>query len=202
MPRGCFYGKSRRRAYTTEYCRISAIAFKPLLKDKSGYYTLTSDQLSDQHKQFELIWGGDDHVVVQFTIDQKKITLHLIQDERSASNKLYIICPHCHTRRQHLYAATNTYACRGCLRLHYPSQSERKNVRLRRKMRNKRIKIWGEDWPHVTNLFENAHSWPKPKGLHWKTFFKGLDELAQLEIKYWPNARSQFDKMLKRKNLI
>jgi len=198
MPRGCFYSTSRTRAYTTEYCRISAIAFKPLLKGRLGNYTLKSDQLSEQHKQFKLLAAGDDYVTVQFIIEQRIITLYLIQDERSASNKLYIICPHCKTRRQHLYAASKTYACRGCLKLHYPSQSERKNVRLRRKMRTKRIKIWGEDWPGVTNLFENAHSWPKPKGLHWKTFFKLLDELDQLEIQYWPIARRKFDKMFKK----
>ncbi|MFT6909352.1 MAG: hypothetical protein ACJAS1_006068, partial [Oleiphilaceae bacterium] len=170
MPRGCFYGKSRRRVYTTECCRISAIAFKPLLNNKSGYYTITGDQLSDQHKRFELIWAGGDHVVVEFTIDQKKIRVYLVQDNRSASNKLYIVCPYCKIRRQHLYAASNTYACRGCLRLHYPSQSKRSNIRLRQKIRNKRKKIWGEDWPDVNNLFKNSRYWPKPKGLHWKTF--------------------------------
>ena len=198
MPRGCFYGHRRTRDYTTEYCRIPAIAFKSLLRAKLGTYTFTGDQLSEQHKRFNLVATSNDHVTVQFIIDRKIVTLYLIQDERSASNKLYIICPHCKTRRQHLYAASNTYACRGCLRLHYPSQSERANVRLRRKMRNKRIKIWGEGWPHVTNLFKNVHSWPKPKGLHWKTFTKGLDELDKLERQYWPNVQMQLDILLKK----
>ena len=198
MPRGCFYSTNRTRDYTTEYCRVLAIAFKPLLKAKSGQYELISDQLSEQHKRFELQWADDDCVLVEFTIDQKKIRVSLVLDKRSASNKLYIVCPYCKTRRQHLYAANNTYAYRDCLGLHYASQSERRNARLRRKIRNKRKQIWGEDWPNVTNLFENAHSWPKPKGLHWKTFSKLLDELAQLELQYWPNARRRFDKMFEK----
>ncbi len=178
MPRGCFYSTNRTRAYTTEYGRVSAIMFKPFLKAEPGRYYLTSDQVSKQHKWFELTWVDDDRAVLEFTINQKKISVHLVLDKRSASNKFYFVCPRCKTRRQHLYATSNTYACRDCLGLHYASQSERRNARLRRKIRNKRKQIWGEDWPNVTNLFENAHSWPKPKGLHWKTFSKLLDELA------------------------
>jgi len=89
-------------------------------------------------------------------------------------------------KRQHLYAVKNAYACRECLGLHYASQSERPRLRLMRKIRVKRKKIWGNDWPDVNNLFECPAYWSKPKGIGWERFYKEREELHQLELKYWP----------------
>lgn len=118
MPRGSHYGRVRKRPYTVEYFRISAIVFKPLLNAKLGQYSISSDRLSDQHKQFELI-EVNNFKVAQFTINQRKLQIALVQDNSSASNKLYITCPSCQSKRQHLYSVNNAYACRQCLGLHY-----------------------------------------------------------------------------------
>ena len=125
MPNGCFKGKHRTRDYTAEYWRISAISFKPIFKAELGQYVFISGILSKHHQRYKVIWVDDGLAVVEFCFDRKKLSVSLVLDNRSASNKLYIVCPHCKTRRQHLYAASNTYACRGCLKLHYLSQSER-----------------------------------------------------------------------------
>ena len=161
-------------------------------KGKLGQYTINSDNLSEQHKQFELIELANNIKVAQFIINKRKLQIALVQDDSSASNKLYITCPCCQTKRQHLYTVKNAYACRECLGLHYATQAERPRDRLMRKIRKKRKSIWGADWPEVNNMFAHPQHWPKPKGLHWKTFFKAKDELYQLESKYWPMVELHF----------
>ncbi|OYT15016.1 MAG: hypothetical protein B7C24_15300 [Bacteroidetes bacterium 4572_77] len=192
MPKGSHYGRTRKRPYTSEYYRLSAIVFKPLLTAKLGRYNITHDHLSEQHKHFELIETDKKTRVVKFNINNQTQQVALIQDNSSVSNKLYITCPCCQSKRQHLYAVKNVYACRECLGLHYATQAERPRDRLIRKIRKKRKSIWGADWPEVNNLFAHPQYWPKPKGTHWKTFYKAKDELYQLERKYWPMVELYF----------
>lgn len=196
MPRGFHFGRARKRPYTIEYPRLTAIVFKPLLTAKQGNYVITHDHLKKQHKHFKLIETANKIKVAEFSINNQTLQVALIQDNSSASNKLYITCPCCQSKRQHLYAIKNAYACRECLGLHYATQAERPRDRLMRKIRKKRKSIWGADWPDVNNMFEHSHYWPKPKGAHWKTFLKAKDELYQLEQKYWPmvelHLESQF----------
>lgn len=192
MPRGSHYGRVRKRPYTCEYYRLSAIVFKPLLTAKLGRYTITHAHLSEQHKHFELIETARKTKVAKFNIKHQTLQVALIQDHSSASNKLYITCPCCQSKRQHLYAVKNAYACRECLGLHYAIQAERPRDRLMRKIRKKRISIWGADWPEVRNMFAHSHYWSKPKGVHWKAFLKAKDELYQLERKYWPMVELHF----------
>lgn len=202
MPKGFHYGRARKRAYTSEYYRLSAIIFKPLLQAKLGCYKITGDHLSEQHKKFELIETSENIKIAQFIISNKKIQVRLIQDNSSASNKLYISCPCCQTKRQHLYVVNNTYACRECLGFHYASQAERPRDRLMRKIRNKRKQLWGENWPEVNSMFAHSYYWPKPKGIHWKTFYKAKEEIYQLEKKFWPmveiHLNKQFGGLIKR----
>ncbi len=154
------YGRVRKRPYTVEYHRISALIFKPLLKAKLGQYSINSDSLSEQHKNFELIESTGKIKIAQFSISGQKLQLGLIQDNSSASNKLYITCPCCQTKRP--------------------------RDRLMRKIRNKRKNLWGVGWPDVNNMFAHSNYWPKPKGIHWKTFYKAKEEIYQLERQYWP----------------
>ncbi|PKG39473.1 hypothetical protein [Psychromonas sp. Urea-02u-13] len=194
MPRGSHYGRIRKRPYTVEYHRLSAIVFKPLLQAKLGRYTITLDHLSEQHKNFELIETAKKIKVAKFHIKSQTLHIALIQDDCSASNKLYITCPCCQSKRQHLYAVKNAYACRECLGLHYATQAERPRDRLMRKIRNKRKKLWGNDWPEVLNMFALSHYWAKPKGIHWKTFYKAKEEIYHLERKYWPMVEIHLNK--------
>ena len=194
MPRGSHYGRIRKRPYTVEYHRIPARIFKPLLKAKLGQYSINSDSLDEQHKKFELIETASKIKIAQFTINNQKLQLGLIQDNSSASNKLYITCPCCQTKRQHLYAVKNAYACRECLGFHYATQAERPRDRLMRKIRYKRKKLWGEDWPDVNNMFAHSNYWSKPKGIHWKSFYKAKEEIYRLELLYWPMVELHLNK--------
>lgn len=184
MPRGFHCGHSETRNYTTEKYRIAAISFKNLLTGRLGKYQITWSVLTDEHRKFELLdtkeWGK----LMLFQINGNKCPIPLSLDHRSASNKLYLICPYCANQRQHLYAMRYGYACRECAQLHYPSQSEREEARLMRRIRKKRIQVWGHDWPDVYNLFDNSAFWPKPKGMRWATFERHQVVLKQLEDRH------------------
>jgi hypothetical protein len=191
MPKGHHYGRTQKRAYTGEYHRIHANIFKSLLTKPLGSYSLTSDYLSDDHRKLALTENEDSFRFVTFTINEKPHQIALKLDHSSASNKLYITCPYCQKQRQSLYVIKYAYACRQCIGLHYPSQSERPQERLMRRIRKLRKELWGYDWPDVNNMFEQVMYWPKPKWMRWKTFEQKRNEITELEKQYWPMAMAQ-----------
>lgn len=195
MPKGHHYGRTQTRAYTSEYHRIHANVFKPLLKVPLGDYSINSEHLSANHCKLALKENKNGVRYVTFTINDKSHHIALKLDNRSASNKLYITCPYCQNQRQSLYAIKYAYACRQCIGLHYTSQSERPQVRLMRRIRKLRKELWGYDWPDVNNMFEQVCYWPKPKWMRWKTFEQKRNKITELEKRYWPMADAQMKVM-------
>lgn len=193
MPKGHHYGHSQKRAYTISYQHITAKIFTALLDSPLGQYNINSKRLSSEHCTFTLAstTGGVKYIV--FTINNKEHQIALITDNRSASNKLYISCPYCQKKRQHLYAIKTAYACRQCIGLHYATQSEDHHARLMRRIRKLRANLWGNDWPDINNMFVNVYHWPKPKGKRWDSFYKKRAELIKLEALYWPMAVKRID---------
>ena len=191
MPRGHHYGRTKTRSYITQYHRISAITFKPLIKAPLGEYVINGEHLSKDHQKLVLTENSDHVRVATFDIQGHSHQIALILDNRSASNKLYISCPYCQKAKQHLYVVANAFACRSCLRLHYPSQSERPQDRLMRRIRKLRKELWGSDWPEVNNMFNHVHNWPKPKYMRWETFEKKRNKIVQLENQFWPMSIAQ-----------
>lgn len=191
MPKGHHYGRTQTRAYTTEYHRIHANVFKPLLTTPLGRYSLNAKHLSDDHQRLRLEENKNGVRYVTFTINNTPHQIALKLDNSSVSNKLYITCPYCQKQRQSLYAIKNAYACRQCIGLHYASQSERPQDRLMRRIRKLRKELWGYDWPDVNNMFEQVFYWPKPKWMRWKTFEHKRNKITELEKKYWPLAITQ-----------
>ncbi len=195
MPKGQHYGRTQTRAYTSEYHRIQANVFKSLLTKPLGNYSITSDDLSNEHQKFKLTTLECGVRLMTFTINDKPHKIALIVDKRSASNKLYITCPYCQKQRQSLYAIKYAYGCRQCIGLHYASQSERPNERLMRRIRKLRKELWGYDWPDVNNMFEQVSYWPKPKWMRWKTFEQKRGKITELEKQYWPMVDAQMKVM-------
>jgi len=193
MPKGHHYGRTQTRAYTGEYHRVYAKAFKSLLTASLGSYSLNGDNLSNEHKKLELIELDNSLRVMVFTINNTPHQIALKLDNSSVSNKLYITCPYCQKQRQSLYAIKSAYACRQCIGLHYASQSERPQDRLIRRIRKLRKELWGYDWPEVNNMFEKIAYWPKPKGMRWKTFEQRKNKITELEKRYWPMAITQME---------
>lgn len=194
MPRGNHYGRNKTRSYTEQYRRISAISFKPLIKAPLGEYVISGEHLSEDHQKLALIENSDHVRIALFDIQGHEHQIALRLDNRSASNKLYISCPYCQKSKQHLYIVVNAYACRTCLRLHYPSQSERPRIRLMRRIRKRRKELWGADWPEINNMFHPIDDWPKPDGMRWHTFFNKRDAIIKLENRYWPIMGIWLDK--------
>ena len=181
MGRGIHSGRTQFRPYTNEFYRIPAKAFRSLLTSPLGDYKLNGLDLSEAHCNFKLRDSNRWELVMEFTFDGREVPIPLRQDTRSASNKLYLVCPYCSQSRQHLYAVTNTYACRLCAGLHYASQSERQPDRLARKIRKLRRSLWGNERENIDNLLDNSSWWPKPKRVRWSTFEKKKTEIAALE---------------------
>jgi len=191
MAKGHHYGRTQTRGYTTEHYRVSAKVFKSLITAPIGDYCLNGDFLSAEHQKLKLTELSNGVRLMTFIINSKPHQIALKLDNSSASNKLYITCPYCQSKRQHLYVIKAAYVCRECLNLHYASQSERPQERLARRIRKLRKELWGFDWPEINNMFQNIEHWPKPKWIRWKTFNQKMNKIAILEKQYWPMAITQ-----------
>ena len=158
----CFVNIYQTRTYTGEYYRIYAKWFKRLLREpahnkKAGEFELNYSWLSPEHSKFKLYECEEYPRVMLFEINGKKIPVPLQTDNRSASNKLYLICPYCEQQRQHLFVMKYGFSCRDCAKLHYASQSEGYSDRLARKIRKLRKRIWGNTYHDINNLFEQSY---------------------------------------------
>lgn len=86
----------------------------------------------------------------------------------------WFACPSCGRRCGKLYLS-GKFVCRKCAHLNYPSQQET-GCAYRRVYRYRHRLGCFADMVSVP-----AHRILKPKGMHWRTFQKHIDELIQLE---------------------
>ncbi|MEQ3744981.1 MAG: hypothetical protein ABNH53_01930 [Henriciella sp.] len=84
------------------------------------------------------------------------------------------VCPVCNAPRRYLYSADARFLCRGCYRLPYASQRERDADRSARKARKLRRQLGVDVSPEMP-------IWPKPKGMHWRTFEAIAQEIHRNE---------------------
>ena len=185
---------NQTRPYTTEYQRINARVFRQLLDKPIGTYEFSNGSLGNEHRKFKLIENENGVRSVIFTINNKPHKIDLRLDNRSVSNKLYLCCPYCQKQRQSLYAIKNAYACRECVGLHYPCQSERTQDRLMRRIRKQRQSLWGSDYPDINNMFKHTHTLAKPKYMKWETFVKKRNAIDHLESEYWKSQVVSMEK--------
>lgn len=87
-------------------------------------------------------------------------------------------CPaaRCGRRAAILYGGS-IFACRRCHNLAYESQSETRHGRMLTKTQAIRVKLGGEpcgDFP------------PKPKGMHWRTYYTLRQKAEEAENQSWP----------------
>ncbi|MFT6254323.1 MAG: hypothetical protein ACJATV_000570 [Granulosicoccus sp.] len=185
MAKGFHFGRLRCRRYTSQLKQIKASVFRGMIGAELRQYQFDGGGYSKEHSTFELMeskqWGR----VACFTIQGQKIPIPLLLDNSSISNKLYLLCPCCTSPRQSLYATKSAYACRTCLNLHYPSQSERKDERLARRVRKHRLKLWGYEQSEINNLTVSCRYFDKPYNMHWSTFLRHRDSIEELEGAYW-----------------
>lgn len=194
MAKGFHFGRVQSRNYTSEFKQLKAHVFRDMISAELRQYVLNGGDFSKEHSTFELIQSKEWGRVACFTIQGQKIPIPLKLDDRSASTKLYLLCPYCTLPRQSLYATKSTYACRICLNLHYASQSERKGERLARRIRKQRIKLWGYEHPEINDLTTSSKYFSKPMNMHFSTFSKNKDMIDELERSYWYLQNTYLDR--------
>lgn len=94
-------------------------------------------------------------------------------------------CPACNRRVGVLYGVAVDYLCRHCYGLSYGSQQERELDRTLRRAREIRKRLDASD-----DLTEPIYD--KPKGMHWKTFERLMQEQNELIATYDQAMAIQF----------
>jgi hypothetical protein len=185
--------RANTRTYTTELYKIRATWFKASFGLQVGNtYKLQGRGLVDSHSVFRLAdsYGGNREL--QFNIDGHTHRIKLVVNRNGAACRYFFVCPYCSKNRLDLYAATNAYACRGCLHLSYISQSEGSIERLGRRIRALRRRLWSKPkvWTDYDDLLEDSYHWPKPKG-RWSSAFEHEREVViKLEAKFYSTLES------------
>ncbi len=89
-------------------------------------------------------------------------------------------CPalRCERRVAILYGGS-IFACRHCHNLAYDSQNETRHDRMLTKTQSIRVKLGGE--PGLIHDFP-----PKPKGMHWRTYYHLRQKADDAENQSWP----------------
>lgn len=91
-------------------------------------------------------------------------------------NRPWFLCPCCGRRVAKLYSST-LFACRHCLRLNYASQQANKRDRATDRSWSLRRALGCDEG----FLCLPAEFIPKPKGMHWRTFNRRLDQLKRVD---------------------
>ncbi|WP_392558744.1 hypothetical protein [Orbus mooreae] len=179
--------RANTRNYTSEVSRINTKHLKTLVKSPLQYIiTSGNKKLTVQVKDYAITYTLPNGRIIQSRIDDTAV---------SYGSRYWFICPHCQTRRATLYFTNQQIACRQCFNLHYPSQSENKMDRLRRKVINKRDRLFKSNDYEYNNLFNNSYYFPKPKGMSHKRYEIEHNKLANVEDAYWGVARVYVDKI-------
>ncbi|WP_412502998.1 hypothetical protein [Shewanella chilikensis] len=169
----------RSRRYIESKQRLEAKLFKPYLSYVGNSFTIEHQINAPKHFTLEL--HEDYAAVLWFDIEGDQRFPVPLQWDNTRYPRLIFICPCCANKRLYLYAASNGWACRECLGLHYACQSETPIDRLSRAIRKRRRLIWGKD--AELSLFEESYP-IKPKGRHYRTFESDFQKLAKVETAY------------------
>lgn len=106
-------------------------------------------------------------------------------------NRLYFICPNCNNRFRFLYVRNGYFRCRHCNKLNYPSSRKGKDDIPSNKMETIFRKKFKVDTKELSYIDMADFIPDKPKGMHWNTYYKWLDELEK--------AQDEYDRMVLRK---
>jgi len=79
--------------------------------------------------------------------------------------RTWLLCTGCNQRVTSIYASRTYFLCRHCCGINYQSQHEDYNDRQLSKAHNIKTKLGGQ--AGIATPFP-----PKPKGMHWKTYYR------------------------------
>lgn len=105
-------------------------------------------------------------------------------------NRPWFLCPCCWRRVAKLYSY-GMFACRHCLRLNYRSQqASKRDVASDRSFRLRDALGCDEGFLSIP-----AQCIPKPKGMHWRTFNRKIEQLKAVDGRALGDARALLDKI-------
>ena len=106
------------------------------------------------------------------------------------NSRVWFECPQCRKRVAILYVQTNI-ACRTCQHLNYASQQQTKGVFEDRDRMNKiRAKL---NWSIFQDVYPSQRI--KPKGMHYKTFYRLVIEHDYYELSYLSSFGASLNKL-------
>lgn len=173
---------------------------KPVLEDfvkldirawiKSGYLN---------QKIFSCEWslGSRTLAKVVVVVADQKLTLHFISDGyltqqirilstpcHLGGKRQWLACPICGKRMAVLYGKQGGFACRKCLSLNYQCQHIEPHERLAQRAHKIRDRL---KWPRGF-----VYGSDKPKGMHWQTFERLVQQAELAEEKWRAAAKAKF----------
>jgi len=118
------------------------------------------------------VYNGEDWTEVEETVPLARSPC------RFGGMRTYFICPGekngqpCFRRVTKLFLGGQYFLCRHCYDLAYASQSESRSFRLQRRADKRKIALGGGPGTTIP---------PKPKGMHWRTYWRHLTEIRSAE---------------------
>jgi hypothetical protein len=128
------------------------------------------------HKDFLILdfrvrdYGKEEWTPVQQTVRFDYTPMHF------GNQRQWLLCPKCHRRCRILYGGAQFF-CRKCYRLKYQSQSEDSGQRAITRAQATRKRLGG--FEAIDDPFP-----PKPKGMHWMTYYK-LEDADEQAAQRW-----------------
>lgn len=132
---------------------------------------------------------------------KKDLKIETSKQKTGYGYRLFFVCPKCGKRKVKLYKIPDYYhyLCRECLKLSYPRQ-QIYDENLANVITINMLKILGllkvkDKWNMLTRISYNCLDFPKsadgshlmlliekPKGMHYKTYYKYIKRLFRLEL--------------------
>lgn len=144
----------------------------------------------------------DDSVVLEYRIrvggaDWRDLRQELPLDRTPCvalgGKQVWFRCPCCGRRAALVYLnGYQGFVCRLCTGAIYRSQTEDKEARLTRKLRRIRARIGAQGADEQSPIWNH----PKPKGMHWKTFERVLDQAEEARIRSVEEWNRKFERSL------
>lgn len=157
---------------------------------------LQKQKLLDEGLNFSLVWVDDRSIEkarLSFVNSPDALTLHYQSNNRQkpmintikidwtnchfGGQRPWFMCPYCGRLVLKLYIYKERILCRDCHSLVYSSQRLDSFTRLAKKIQQTKQQIGFVDRKSMIQT-------PKPKGMHWKTFFKLQGKLEKQEYSW------------------
>lgn len=133
--------------------------------------------------------GESGIVTLDYRVDGKPVHERITLDHlpnRYGGARTFFLCPGCGRRVRYLYLRWGRFRCRSCGRLNYRSQQHTKGDMLpyyrAAKLLRKRFRVAPELIPVPMDL--PGFIPPRPKGMHWETYWRLYRELDRLKEEY------------------